>query len=131
MSKRKADVFKQEDFQNITNEYASNSISIMREELDNEETRESIMSEGALEVSVRGDWHTPGDKDAAQSTEYFILLGTGGPASRIKGELNQYCEPQTAIFEYQDWYKPWTAAQTTDEEDKTLLEYANQFWFGE
>lgn len=130
MSKHKK-VIEEKDFQTVTNEYASNSINNMRKELDNEETRERISSESALDVQVRSDWYTPGSNGANKPTEYAILLGTGGPASRITGELNQCCEPQTAVFEYQDWFKPWTAAETTDEEDKTLLEYASQFWFGE
>src|ERR1700688_3351783 len=97
---------KEEDFQLVSNKYAVRSIAGMREELDDEEQRERISSEGALDIEVRGDWHTPGNAEDAKPTEYFILLGTGGPTSRIKGELNKYCEPSTAIFECQDWFKP-------------------------
>lgn len=131
MSKKKV-VVEEKDFQTQANDYAHNSIGNMREELDNEESRENICSEGALDVQVRADWHTLGDTDAAKPTEYFILLGTGGPASRIRGELDQYCQPETAEYEYQDWFKPWTAANDlSDEEKATLLEYAQQFYFGE
>jgi hypothetical protein len=131
MSKRTAAV-PEKDFQTVANEYAKHSIERMREELDSEEERERISSEGALEVTVRTDWYTPGFDGANKPTEYCILLGTGGPAARIRGELNQYCEPTTAVYEYQDWFKPWTAAKTeTVEDDQTLLEYAQQFWFGE
>lgn len=125
-------VAKERDFQEVANEYAHGSIKHMRDRLDDERQRENICSEGALEVQVRGDWHTPGDKEAAsEPTEYFILLGTGGPAARIRGKLDECFQPETAMFEYQDWFKPWTVAQTSDEEDATLLEYAKQFWFGE
>lgn len=129
---RKAVAQKEENFQDVTNRYAHNSIANMREELDNEETRENICSEGALEVQVRSDWYTPGEDGANKPTSYFILLGTGGPAARIRGELDEHCYPITAMYEYQDWFKPWTAASdTSTEEDQTLLEYASQFWFGE
>jgi hypothetical protein len=122
----------EKDFQTVTNEYAARSIKGMREELDNEESRERISSEGALDVEVRGDWHTPGNVEDSKPTEYFILLGTGGPAARIRGELDEYCQASTAVFEYQDWFKPWTAAQLmSEEEEKTLLEYAQQFYFGD
>jgi hypothetical protein len=132
MSKRST-VVKEKDFQTVTNEAAHNSLEWMREHLDDEEQRERIMSEDALEVTVRSDWYSPGQEDeAGKATEYRILLGTGGPASRIVGELDQYCQPTTAVYEYQDWWKPWTAAEgLTNAEQATLLEYAQQFWFGE
>ena len=128
---RKAKAKSEPDFQDVANEYAHRSIANMRESLDNEDKRENIAYEDALDVQVRADWHNPGDTDGSKPNEYFILLGTGGPASRILGELNHYCEPTSAVFQYQDWFKPWTVAHTTTEEDATLLEYASQFHFGE
>lgn len=122
----------EKDFQDVANEYAHNFIEEMREQLNNEERREFI-TEDALEVSVREGWHTPETRqEKPEPVEYYILLGTGGPASRIVGELDEYCCPITARFEYQDWFKPWTVANTLSEkEEQTLLEYAQQFWFGE
>ena len=99
MTKRKVEEVKEakeKDFQEVANEHAHGSLEWMREHLDDEEQRERISSEDALEVNVRGDWHTPGDQEAGKPTEYFILLGTGGPATRIKGKLDQYCQPETA-----------------------------------
>lgn len=121
----------EKDFQTQTNEYAQRCIKSMREELD--EQRERISSEGALSVEVRSGWYFPGgDLPNSKPTEYKILLGTGGPASQIRGELDEYSQPETAKFEYQDWFKPWTPANNlSDEEEKTLLEYAQQFYFGE
>jgi len=123
---------KEKDFQEVTNDYARRSISSMREELADEEQRERIGSEGALSVEVRSDWYCPGgDMPDTKPTEYKILLGTGGPASRIVGELDQWCQPENARFEYQDWFKPWTVAHLSDEDETTLLEYARQFYFGD
>lgn len=122
---------REQDFQEVANGYAARSIEGMREELADEAQRELICSEGALDVEVRGDWHQPGSEEDSKPTEYFILLGTGGPASRIRGELSEYQQPETAVFEYQDWFKPWTAAWVSAEDEKTLLEYAQQFYFGE
>ena len=126
----KTKVKPERDFQEVANEYAHRSIETMREELDDESQRENICSEGALSVEVRTDWYIPG-QDSGKPSEYKILLGWGGPAAQITGELNEYCQPTTAQFQYQDWFKPWTTAQTTCDEDATLLEYARQFYFGE
>jgi len=125
---------REETFQETADRYAQNSIANMRDELADEGTRERICSEGALMVEVRPDWYAPGtaqEEEDRKPAEYSILLGTGGPASRIIGKLDRWCQPETAIFEYQDWFKPWTAARTTVEEDAILLEYARQFYFGE
>lgn len=62
---------------------------------------------------------------------YMILLGTGGPAARIVGELDQHAQPETATFQYQDWFKPWTDAWVSAEDADTLLEFAQQFYFAE
>ena len=125
-------VKEEKDFQTIANEQAHGSIEWMREHLDDEEARERISSEDALEVSVRSDWYAPGDPTDWKPTEYRILLGTGGPATRIVGDLDEYGQPTNAKFEYQDWFKPWTAANDlSDAEEATLLEFAQQFYFGE
>ena len=81
-------------------------------------------------MEVRGDWHTPGSEDGSEATEYCILLGTGGPAARIVGDLNQG-QPDSAHFDYQDWFKPWTRARLSGEEENVLLKYAQNFYFGD
>lgn len=122
---------KEVDFQDETNKHAHGAVQWMREHLDDDEQRERISSEDALEVSVREGWHAP-RAEQEKPVEYYILLGTGGPASRIVGELDEYGQPTSATYEFQDWFKPWTAADDlSDEEEATLLEYAREFWFGE
>jgi hypothetical protein len=123
---------KEKDFQTIANEHAHGSVEWMREHLDEEDQRERISSEDALSVEVRSDWHNPGMASEDRATEYRILLGTGGPATRIIGDLDEYGQPTNATFQFQDWCKPWTAANDlSEEQEKTLLEYAQQFYFGE
>lgn len=95
---------------------------------DEERARERIQ-EDALSVEVRSDWHTPGD-ETSEATEYCILLTTGGPAARIVGDLDRG-QPTRARFEYQDWFKPWTEAYTDSADDAVMLQYAQQFYFGE
>jgi hypothetical protein len=60
---------------------------------------------------------------------YELLLGTGGPATRIVGKLNEHGEPETAELQGQDWGTQWERTELQDEE--TLLQFAQHFYFGE
>jgi hypothetical protein len=86
-----------------------------------------------LSVLVRSGWYSPGwGIDARSAVEYEILLSTGGPASRIIGDLDEYSMVTSARFEFQDWFKPWTPARNLSvEQDAAILEFAEQFYFGE
>lgn len=95
---------------------------------DADRARQAIEAD-ALSIEVRSDWYNPGSMDATPA-EYNILLGTGGPASRIIGELDEHCQPESAHFEYQDWFKPWTEARLSSSDEAVLLKYAQAFYFG-
>ena len=95
------------------------------------EIAERRIHEDALSVEVRSDWYTPGWHHPDSPSEYNILLGTGGPASRIIGDLNKHCQPTSAHFEYQDWFKPWTRARLSGADEDVLLKYAQAHYFGE
>ena len=86
-----------------------------------DEMRETITQE-PLEIKTRT--HFSGDK------EYMILLGTGGPAMRIFGGLDEYDEPYTAEYQFQNWFTEWTTAPESVN-DENLIEYARCFYFGE
>lgn len=92
-----------------------------------EDARERIQ-EDPLSVQVRSCWCSPGEE--MKACEFEILLCTGGPAVRIRGELDQFNEPYRAWLEYQDWGTPW---QRYFDEDTgcALVEYASHFYFGE
>ncbi len=101
--------------------------------LDNwgdEDGAHRAIDESPLSVEVRSGWHTPGSEDC-KPEEYCILLGTGGPACRIVGDLSDYGQPESAHFEYQDWFKPWTRAHLSGEDEDTLQEWASHFYYGE
>ena len=89
--------------------------------------REAIIND-PLSVLVRSDWHEPG-ATSREPGQYQILISTGGPATRIIGELSGYGEPTTATLQAQDWFMPWTDVAGCDED--ILLTYTQQFWFGE
>ena len=93
---------------------------------DAESARERIQ-ESPLSVQVRSGWASVGDELNAE--EFEILLSTGGPALRIRGELDKNREPSRAWIEYQNWGTGWT--QYFDVEQSTLLTYCSVFYFGE
>lgn len=95
-------------------------------ESESREDAEQRIQEDALSVEVRSGWVSLGEPMEAE--EFTILLGTGGPAMRIRGELDRG-EPSRAWLEVQDWFTPWT--QYFGASQETLLTYARQFYFGE
>jgi hypothetical protein len=95
---------------------------------DHAETR---IHEDPLSVLVRDDWRSPGEpEEGATPAEYEILLCTGGPACRIRGQLDGNCEPETATMQHQDWGTPWTDWPLSREDEETLLTYARCFCYG-
>ena len=103
------------------------------EDQDRETIFEGIdqeISEDPLSVQVRSDW---GDIGAElEPAEFEILLSTGGPASRIVGELNQYKWPTRPRLQHQDWFTPWTEyLDATDAQNEALDWYCGMFYFGE
>lgn len=102
---------------------------------DADEARERI-EESPLSVQVRSGWNTPGETMHAE--EFEILLSTGGPALRIRGELDENLQPYRAWMEYQDWGTTWMqyigdSDRTWSERKRdaeTLLAFASVFYFG-
>lgn len=92
-----------------------------------EEARKRIIDD-PLSVEVRSGWYPPGGDSSP--AEFTILLCTGGPACRIRGQLDQHMQPRRAWIEYQDWGTPWTELIGEVDQD-TLLSYCEQFYFGE
>lgn len=92
-----------------------------------DEARQAIQ-EDPLSVQVRTGWYSPGD-EAGAPEEFEILLGTGGPAVRIVGELGNHGEPSSACLQTQNWFTPWTDYVQADE--SVLLAYCREFYFGE
>lgn len=100
-----------------------------RGEAEDMEDAERRIAEDPLQVLVRCDWFCPGSSDSrAEPTEFEILLTTGGPAVRIRGELDN-SQPTRAYLQVQDWGTPWTDYLEADGD--VLLTYAQQFYFGD
>lgn len=91
---------------------------------DQDEARERI-NEDALDITIRGE-RVNGDWEA---DEFTILLSTGGPAVRIKGELGNHNEPSSATLEVQDWLKAWTPYTPIAVSEDVLLSYCRCFNF--
>lgn len=98
---------------------------------DEDQARREI-EEAPLSVEVRSGWYSPGNPDADRDpSEYRVLLGTGGPAAQIVGDLDQYLQPSTARYQFQDWFKPWTDAQLDNQETDAILAWVKQLYFGD
>ena len=72
-----------------------------------------------LEILYRSNWEY--DPDHFTPSEFVILLCSGGPAVRIRGELNHNGHPSRAWVEYQEWGTPWN---WLCDYRSTALEYA-------
>ena len=95
---------------------------------ENQDDARQRIEEDPLSLEVHSDWHAPGSEDN-EDTEFCLLLGTGGPAVRIIGELDRG-EPTKATLQTQDWFIPWTDVNTSSEDDEALLTYCRAFYFG-
>lgn len=108
------------------------SVSFDGGEYDDAESVRDRIQEMPLSVEVRSDWHTPGSHGPASApAEYCILLTTGGPALRVIGSLSEYCEPDSARLEWQDWGTPWTHLHLSDDDAAAILRFAGFFYYGE
>lgn len=92
---------------------------------EDEDSARQRIDEDPLSLQVRSGWVSPGEEMKAE--EFELLLGTGGPAVRIIGELDEYGEPYSAILQVQDWFQPWTDFHGGDED--VLLDYCRCFSF--
>ncbi len=91
------------------------------------EVAQQKISEDPLSIQVRSGWYSPGEPDQVPE-EFEILLGTGGPAVRIVGDLDMHGEPMRARLETQDWGTPWTEYRGAwGDGGDVLLTYARQF----
>ena len=80
-----------------------------------------------LSVSVRSGWQTPGVNDQSPE-EYELLMGTGGPAVRIYGRLDQHGRPRSAELQGHDWFTPWERP-TVAQDEEVLLHFAGYFYY--
>ena len=96
------------------------------------ESAEQDIYDDVLSVLVRGGWHSPGEATSAidGEYEYELLLCAGGPAVRIRGELERFNEPDTIKLEFQDWGIPWTDYRLNSDERAGLLTFARRFYYG-
>jgi hypothetical protein len=86
------------------------------------------ISEDPLSVEVTFSPCSPGETPGPDG--FVILLTTGGPAVRIRGDLDGNNEPRRAGIEAQDWFLPWTEYHGDGIEHDALLTYCRQFYFG-
>lgn len=88
-----------------------------------EEARERI-HEDPLSLQFRSDWCS--SREGMEPAEFELLLGTGGPAVRIIGDINRG-SPSRPRLQVQDWFQPWTEYLDADED--ILQAYCEVFYF--
>lgn len=59
--------------------------------------------------------------------EWSILLGTGGPADRVLVTTDLNGDIEAAVYQYQDWFTPWTDAH--DQDYELVKRFAARFYF--
>lgn len=95
------------------------------------EAIEQQIQEMPLSVQVRSEWYTPGQENVIPS-EFEILLSTGGPATRIVGELDAWGQATNCRVQARDWWQPWTNGYTpTSWEQERLVSFCNSFYFAD
>jgi hypothetical protein len=94
---------------------------------ESREAAEQRIHEDPLEITLAGEWSLG---DTPKADKAYILLSTGGPATRIVCELDGDMQPERAYIQAQDWGTPWTDCPGVIDRD-TLLTYCQQFYFGE
>jgi hypothetical protein len=94
------------------------------------EAAERAIDEDPLSVQVRDGWYTPGAESTGPE-EFEILLSTGGPASRIRGQLDDHGYPENFHIEVQDWFQPWQSfvGLTGAQGDLIRDYYLSRFYF--
>jgi hypothetical protein len=92
------------------------------------ETIEQEAKEQPLSVEVRGAWHAPAEEASEEPEEWRILLSTGGPSLRLRGDFDRHNEPTDPVLEYQDWFTPWIQEETDGEEEEALCWFAGLFF---
>ena len=85
------------------------------------------ITEMPLSVCVRSGWQQPGVNDQSPE-EYELLMGTGGPAVRIYGRLDEHGRPRSAELQGQIWFTPWERT-TVDQDEEVLLQFAEYFYY--
>lgn len=86
---------------------------------------EGLHSDDRFDVRIGED-----PLSAQRIVGYKIQLTWGNPEYWLEGELDEHDKPETVRFYFRDWFTLSERIKLADLEEKTLLEYASQFYFG-
>lgn len=101
------------------------------EDWDALDAAQRAIHEDPLSVQVRDGWRSMSEESPG-AAEFEILLSTGGPASRIRGTLDENGEIENFHIEVQDWFKPWTGFTFPGKQGDLIRDwYLSEFYFGE
>lgn len=109
---------------------ALNAAEAEADDTDAIDRARQTIDESILSILVCDGWRHPGDTAQGGPAQYELLLTTGGPALRIRGEV-EGGEPTSARLQYQDWGTPWTDLDLTADEYADVSAFAQNFYFGD
>lgn len=64
-----------------------------------------------------------------ETMQWSILLGTGGPADRVRVTTDYHGTVEDAVYEYQNWFTPWTEPLNQDRD--LVRAFAEVFYYSE
>lgn len=96
-------------------------------ECSDRDDAERRIQEDPLSLEYRSDWTTPGEK--LTPAEFCLLLSTGGPATRIIGELDNGGVSRCRL-QAQDWFAPWTDIRLESGDDDILETFCQTMGVG-
>jgi hypothetical protein len=94
--------------------YAGRFDDEMRELIELAERGVDDALEELQEIPLSVEKVTTNHRD--ETIEWEILLGTGGPADRVLVTTDLAGMVDKAVYQFQDWFQPWTTAGYQDEE---------------
>ena len=86
------------------------------------------LRERPLSCEIRSSWENIGSELVAD--EFRIMLGTGGPAYWISGDLDEHGQPLNVKAFHQDWFEPAQVIYLDEEAQTAVSWLADLFYWG-
>jgi hypothetical protein len=96
---------------------------------DNDELQDELRAL-ALSQEVRSDWRCFVATEECDPDEWRLVLCTGGPHVEVRGEFNNYGDPETASLWAADWGQSLAEVPIPQSSADLLLWFAQTFYWG-
>jgi hypothetical protein len=96
---------------------------------DNDELQDELRAL-ALSQEVRSDWRCLSIAGETEPDEWRLVLCTGGPHVEVRGEFNNYGDPETASLWAADWGQSLAEVPISQSSADLLLWFGQTFYWG-